>query len=544
MRCVMATLSLSIVLGICTWASAYTPQSPKVQELVRRGVRFIEENYQSRGGDNYDKLGGTCLTGLAVYKHTGNADHPLVAAAVAKCRQVCREGQRLFVRPGLPDFTDDNYSVGIAILFLCELDAKRHATEIGILLDALLRRQQAGGGWSYATYKTGDTSQTQYAVLALWMARRTNVAVPREIVERVCGWLLRTQDPGGAWGYQGNDPGRFGDRVRQREVRLSLAAAGLSSTYICAEMLGFVRGPQQQQQTRTRRIPAALREVGASREKRATVSEAIPDGLIHQSLRDGNQWFAQNYKIQSTVYQHYYMYALERYMSFREYAERSQDPEPVWYNEGVDYLADSQDGDGHWQSSQAGPIIDSAFAILFLLRSTQATIGKADLSGRVRGGKHLPSDVSQIAIDQAGQVVSTKERPLKDLLEMLEGLKASDIDTSIPEHLTLADDETERTAQRARLRRMATNGSYQARLTAVRTLGRDRDFANVPALISALTDPDPRVARAARDGLRFISRRVNGFGLGDSPSESESQRAQLQWRAWYRSVRPNMLDVR
>jgi hypothetical protein len=86
---------------------------------------------------------------------------------------------------------------------------------------------------------------------------------------------------------------------------------------------------------------------------------------------------------------------------------------------------------------------------------------------------------------------------------------------------------------------MATNGSYQARLTAVTTLGRSRDLDNVPALIYALSDPDPRVMRAARDGLCFISRRLDGFGLPMSGDPADQRVAQAKWTEWYLSIRPN-----
>jgi hypothetical protein len=531
------TLIAATLASTCSEALGYTPKSPKVQRMVSDAVRFIEGNHDSQGGSHYSKLGGKCIVGLAIFKHTGRADHPLVQSAVAKCQEACRQGD------GLPPTAGENekynYSLGIAIIFLSDLDSARYKTEINILLNVLLSRQKQNGSWTYPAYKDlGDTSQTQYAVLALWMARRANIPFPQETIEGACGWLLRTQDPDGTWGYHGKDPGVLGSRVRQQGVRLSIAAAGLSSIYICADMLGFIGG-QQERPTRNR-LPAALREVGQNRRKRAVpVTNFIPPAAMQQSLQDGNDWFAENYAIKAPVYQHFYMYALERFMSFREYAERSQNPEPSWYNEGVEYLADTQDSKGQWDSS-AGAVIDSAFAILFLLRSTKTSLGyTVKVAGRLRGGKLLPVDVSQIAIDSTGQAVSTKETPpIENLLELLEGLSAGDIDTSIPKQLTLSDDAAERTAQRARLRRLAVNGAYQARLTAVKTIGRDRDFENVPPLIFALSDPDPRIVRAARDGLRFISRKVNGFGLSDSSSEAQQQKAQASWKAWLRSVKP------
>ena len=78
----------------------------------------------------------------------------------------------------------------------------------------------------------------------------------------------------------------------------------------------------------------------------------------------------------------------------------------------------------------------------------------------------------------------------------------------------------------------------------------------MPLLIYALTDPDWRVVKEARDGLRFFSRKFRGFGLDYmpriSPQATKAQReqamtnwhnaqlkAQQEWKAWYLSVRPD-----
>ena len=69
-------------------------------------------------------------------------------------------------------------------------------------------------------------------------------------------------------------------------------------------------------------------------------------------------------------------------------------------------------------------------------------------------------------------------------------------------------------------------------------LGRSDQLRVVPALIDALSDPDRSVRRYARDGLRFISRKFDGFGMPDDPTHAEWQQAQQQWRDWYHSVNP------
>ncbi len=76
-------------------------------------------------------------------------------------------------------------------------------------------------------------------------------------------------------------------------------------------------------------------------------------------------------------------------------------------------------------------------------------------------------------------------------------------------------------------------------MVGVEALARTRSLDNVPTLIYALSDPDPRVAVAARDGLRFTSRKFDGFGLSDNPDAGEAAAVTEKWKQWYLSLRPN-----
>lgn len=113
------------------------------------------------------------------------------------------------------------YSAGLAVVFLCELNPSKYQAEIHYFLTSLQAVQRPYGGWGYPLDnkdfgKTADTSMTQYGVLASWEAKRHGFVVPIDSIERVCGWLMRTQDPSGGWSYQGTDPGN----ESSTEVRL------------------------------------------------------------------------------------------------------------------------------------------------------------------------------------------------------------------------------------------------------------------------------------------------------------------------------------
>ena len=90
-----------------------------------------------------------------------------------------------------------------------------------------------------------------------------------------------------------------------------------------------------------------------------------------------------------------------------------------------------------------------------------------------------------------------------------------------------------------RLRGLVSGPVFESRLVAVRSLGKVRDLDNVPILLYALSDPDIRVVREADKALRFLSRRLDGFGPVDELSKTQQQKLQLDWRKWYLAIRPD-----
>ena len=183
----------------------------------------------------------------------------------------------------------------------------------------------------------------------------------------------------------------------------------------------------------------------------------------------------------------------------------------------------------------------TAFAVLFLTRSSQKSIKKATLDeGLLVGGMGLPKDLTNARI-QDGQVVTPQMvRDVDDLLELLNSAEDKEFDAkALPGGLSLDADLTKRTSQLERLRAMVTNENFDARLAAVKTLARSRELDNVPALIYALSDPDWRVVEAARDGLAFISRKFQGYGPPPQATVEQVQAAQAKWKQWYLAIRPD-----
>jgi hypothetical protein len=529
--------------GLGESARAVTPESPEVKAVIDKGLKFLE-------GAKDERLGAQCLIGLSFLKNDRDRNHPQIVRALQSCQAFAANPT-----PTTGIGTDiDNYSIGLAIIFLCEHDPVKNRSAAQKVVNYLLSRQMQNGAWSYPGNSAGDTSQTQYAALGLWMADASGLDVPQSAVERLCGWLLRTQEPGGGWGYHANDPGTM-TRVNQDQVRPSLVAAGLGSVYICADLLGIT---DPKEEVSENKVPPVLREVQQKqgKKKRDGQSKVIDAAAVRRSMADGNQWFAKNFTVRTAEWNYYYLYGLERYMSFRELAEGEGDREPEWYNQVFNFLRSDQLPSGAWKGEGDVEAVNSSFAVLCLARSTRKSINvklKALGEGVLLGGMGLPKNVSDLQ-ERNGKVV---ESPLggsvEEILAIIEDPNNPELKRLVEsgQSIPLEADVTKRSGQVTRLRSLVSAGSYEARLLAVKALGKVRDLDNVPVLLFALTDPDVRIVREADLALRFISRKFRGVGLPDDPEPPGSdaklpagqwpqvKAAQKAWKQWYLAIRPD-----
>ena len=386
----MGLFLLAVFGGRGQTAVALTPESPKVREAVAKAVKFLESDAANDG-----RVGAKALVGLVLLKNHADAKHPRIVDAVAAIRGAIQGHEPAKI--GL-----DIYSAGLSVIFLVTLDPAAYSPEIQCLLDFLKARQKSHGGWGYPERPTGDTSMTQYGVLCLWEAKQAGFGIPQNSVEAVTTWLLKTQDPGGGFGYQG-EPSATKARKKQADVRHSMTAAGLGSLFICADLLGFV--PREEK--RDESLPLALKEVRVKRP--AAAAAANPNGNIDpRRVKEGeilgNKWMARHYDMKRKEWwTYYYLYAYERYASFRELSEGKAEKEPKWYDDGAHYILFHQDADGSWtieKSPIGGKAPDTAFAALFLLRSSKRSIEKAYGYNEctMAAGRGLPKETDKLTV--------------------------------------------------------------------------------------------------------------------------------------------------
>ena len=517
---------VSVIVGAPLRAEL-TPDSPEVKRLIESGIVFLENNTDQR-------LGGRCLVGLCHLKHTGDVEHPRVVEAIRACQRVCQSKAE--------EISADIYSTGIATFFLCEVDAEQYSSQIEKLVQSLVLRQKEAGGFGYPEQHrhgdTGDTSMTQYAVLGLWTAKQHGIAVPQESMEKVCNWLIRTQDPSGAWGYQGNDPKSY-RRIKQQPIRPSLAAAGLGSLYIASDALGLKSDADDR---RIEGLPAAFRRVEQKGPQDGPKLAEVEPRRVRGAQIDGNRWIAQNATYKKEAWVYYYMYALERCMSFRELVE-GREPSNTWYERGVHFLTAQQEENGSWVDRSAA--VDTAFALLFLMRGTKKTIEETvttDYDGLLLGGRGLPKNTAAVRVEDGvlvGKSMATSVEAMLDILADPQHKHYRDVLRFPPQLDWSTANAQERADYVAALRNIVRQGETQAQVRAIEALADIGDLPSVPTLIDALRDDNLTVTLAARDGLRRISRRFGGFGLADRPDRAQIAQAAEQWNAWYRSIAPD-----
>jgi hypothetical protein len=299
-----------------------------------------------------------------------------------------------------------------------------------------------------------------------------------------------------------------------------------------------MEGIEEQAALPQKKLPAALRLASANTDRpmpRLHGSQVDPQRL-RETVTLGQQWMEKNFQIQFSPYSSYYLYSLERYKSFEELLTGDAPEEPQWYRQGYELLVKTQKDHGGWQSASGAPCA-TAFAILFLLRSTQKSIKASLGEGTLVGGRGLSANLSRMKLRHGKLVVQAETIGADGLLAMLEDPENQDLDKLV-ENSAVLDVEHVGEEQARRLRQIVRSGPPESRQLAVRALARLRRLEYVPSLLYAMTDPDNRVVREARDGLRFISRRFDGFGLKDSFTDRERYDALDKWKQWYRSVQP------
>ncbi len=511
-------------------ASAYTPDDPKVVQMVDRGVKFLETAKTYTPGE-------VVLCAYAHFKVEHDESNALVQNGIAAAKkfaaQLAHEHEH-----------KSHYEAAVSVMLLCEISPTRFRNELTIFKRFYDEHQMPHRGYGYPTDKDGDVSQTQYAVLGIWTLDRNGFKLDYNRLQAAISWLTKVQDVSGAWPYHGKVP-TTGKLQRQDDIKMSMALAGGATLLIGGDALRVWGESVNDNDPGIVGLPKAVKlykdDVNVERRKRAT----IPKQQILGPVEFMERWRQQNPETYAGNYFWYFyvIYTVERYESFLETAKGlPPDASPAWYNEIVTDLIKLQNQEtGGWEIKAATqPAVSTAFAILTLIRSTQRALGSG-ASATTIGGYEFGDDVSNAKLVGGKAITKTPATSVNEMLSLLEGDGADQLDgKALADNAVLPTDPTERSAQLDRLERLVRGSrSWQARRVSARLLGTADDLRVVPALIYALSDPDHMVRHYARDGLRFISRKFEGYGMPDEPTNTEVRGAQRKWRAWYLTMNPN-----
>ena len=619
--CRVAGVLTVFFLG-CDFATAATQR--QVDEAVEKGVNFLKSQYKAGGGkDAAYGIGPTALAGLALLEAKVPASDPAIQAIAKAVREA--------------SYTETKtYQLSLCLLFLDKLEDPADVPMIQVLAVRLLAGQTAQGGWTYdcidsvpqgdvkllraglkvkqlvagegkeeedtperkgkrvgrlhpdvekyaaalwarkGTRMGEDNSNTQFAVLAVWAARKHGVPV-EPALDAIEKRFIATQDrQTGGWAYSSGG-----------------ADGGSTPAMTCAGLIGLSVGVARREEQRLRAEEKRKEQAGENpkvndpffnpparpdepKAKKAPKRQADPRNIpVQRGLQGLGVMFAgqarggrEAFTMGSDLY---FLWSLER-VGVIYGVEKIGGLD--WYAIGADALVRSQGQGGSWSGSYSGSI-DTSFAILFLVRSNIAR----DLSSRVQkdpsntelrsgpapgavepapepapmpaGGNVRPPAVKPLPLpmeDEAGKLAGqlldanggawTKTlenlrdskggehtRALTLAIPRLDGDRKSQARNALAERLTRMTAET--------LRAMMKSEDAELRRGAVLAGAMKDDPAHVPDLIERLTDDEDLVVRAAVAGLQSLSRGKD-FGPEANATKQEKEAAANAWRAWWR----------
>ncbi len=353
-------------------------ENATVEAMVRKGVHYLKRTQTAEGTwahepDNYVPFAGLTLLECGV-----SSDDPAIVRAADYAR-------------GRAAHINHTYAASLFLLFFDRLGDPRDNERIADLAMRLVAGQTGQGGWGYdvpilsatesAALRTflrdsgrrteatarraaaerslkvpsrlrrlglwhtsnnpnaeyfrggGDNSNTQFALLALWAARRHKLPVEPSL-DLVVRRFRNSQNPDGSFPYEGH---RFASEL---------------PSMTCAGLLGLA-------------VDYGLME-------KSDVSGPQHDAAIQKALERISQAIgrpANSPQESMAMTEMYFLWSLERVAVLYQ-LKKIVDKD--WYRWGFTMLRKNQQGDGSWHAHRGhgtNPLVDTCFALLFLQRA-------------------------------------------------------------------------------------------------------------------------------------------------------------------------------
>jgi hypothetical protein len=238
----------------------------------------------------------------------------------------------------------------------------RPARELQPIADGLARSLHPDDAWwDYVVRSPGvpivggapNLSTSQFAALGLRAARRAGASVDGRVWREHLNGLVRAQRPSGSWGYSPQGVrARLGARAAPTEYATG-TFMGAANLALAMDGADLTPGRPFDREV----LPAKARALEALRR----------DGTAFlRALEPSRPVFAF---IKPEGFSYYSLYALEKACVFHDLDRLGDVP---WYAVGSRHLLAIQDDRGSWSCrGDADPAVSTAFALLFLLRSSE-----------------------------------------------------------------------------------------------------------------------------------------------------------------------------
>ncbi len=355
----------------------------RVRQSVKQGVAYLKDKRRNGSwGESGMHTGGiTALAALALL----NAGEPPEDEKMQLTLQ--------YIADRMPQHSLTTYSASLKIMALAAADpqGKRYVRDIEDAVDWLIENQVRDGGWNYQDRQgRGDSSNSQFAILALHAAVKLGIDIPQKTWQRAEKYWIKVYNRGGGFNYSIGRPGNP-----------SMSCAGISSWVIIQENLADFSD-------------LVVGDRAKSCGKRTQMTPV--DDTVGK--------LARNFGIQGGGY--YYLYALER--AGRLSGQRFFGVHD-WYRAGSGFLVNRQNRlSGYWKGSnfeEDNPNVATAMALLFLSKGKRpVALGKYQYGdgnqwdNHPKGVHYLTRELeSQWKTKLNWQTVRSKQASVDDLLE-------------------------------------------------------------------------------------------------------------------------------
>jgi len=420
--------------------------------------------------------------------------------------------------------------------------------EVQEQIDALAKPAARKGGDDFQ--QPGDNSNTQFAILGLWIARRHGIPIDKALT-RVEARFRNSQGSDGGWGYIPAPRGHGG--------------LGSTASMTCAGLLGLAMSHGAANE-------AALRANPKAKPPRVPAKDqAVRSGLLALGTAVGRARKGRGNAAGPVMQRGYYfLWSLERVaVAYSLNTVGSKD----WYAWGSEMLLQSQGADGSWKGEH-GPEVDTCFALLFLRRvnlakdltatlkgvedpgevtlkaggvggegllakGLKSSIVMGDKTGDAGAPTNLDSEAARMSFELIQAAPEQQDRVLEKLKDGKGAIYTDALGAAIPQlsgaartraRDTLAERLGGMTAETLRAK-LQDDLPEVRRAAAVACYMKD-DKNHVPDLIVLLEDAEPPVVRAAQAALKGLT--GQDFGPAKDASPAERARAVNDWKAWWR----------